>query len=217
EIYANEQQRVDPYYLLMELPNEDQGEFLLFRPYTPAQRRNLIAWLAARSDGDRYGRQVLYTFPKQELVFGPEQIEARINQDPVISQQISLWNRQGSRAIQGNLLVIPIEQSLLYVEPLYLEAEQNRLPTLVRVIAAYQNRIAMAPTLDAALRAVFEAPDSAEDETIVRSVDEAPPDLDSAVSPDDLTDETGSDAISPPSGLSEETGSDAIATPEAVE
>ena len=218
EIYANEQQRVDPYYLLMELPGEDQGEFLLFRPYTPAQRRNLIAWLAAQSDGDRYGRQVLYTFPKQELVFGPEQIEARINQDPVISQQISLWDRQGSRAIQGNLLVIPIEQSLLYIEPLYLEAEQNRLPTLVRVIAAYQNRIAMAPTLDAALRGVFEAP-SEDDETIVRSVEAAPPELDEAeipLSPDDLTEETGSDPITgpdaiAPEGFGGETGSDPLA------
>ncbi|HEY9805412.1 MAG TPA: UPF0182 family protein, partial [Candidatus Obscuribacterales bacterium] len=95
--------------------------------------------------------------PKQQLVYGPEQIEARINQDPIISQQISLWNRQGSRAIQGNLLVIPIEQSLLYVEPLYLEAEQNSLPTLVRVIVAYENRIVMAETLDQALQAVFQA------------------------------------------------------------
>lgn len=198
EIYANEQQRLEPYYLLMELPNADQGDFLLFRPYTPAQRRNLIAWLAAQSDGDRYGRQVLYTFPKQELVFGPEQVEARINQDPIISQQISLWNRQGSRAIQGNLLVIPIEQSLLYVEPLYLEAEQNRLPTLVRVIAVYQNRIAMAPTLDAALRAVFDGPAPDDEDTIVRSVDDAPPDADSLpVTPNDLTEETGSDATAP--------------------
>ncbi len=203
EIYANEQQRVEPYYLLMELPGDNQGEFLLFRPYTPSQRRNLIAWLAALSDGDRYGRQVLYTFPKQELVFGPEQIEARINQDPVISQQISLWDRQGSRAIQGNLLVIPIEQSLLYVEPLYLEAEQNQLPTLVRVIAAYQNRIAMAPTLDAALRAVFDAPEPSEEETIVRSVNDAPPDADSPpATPNDLTEETGSDAIAAPEAAS---------------
>ncbi|MEO0407986.1 MAG: UPF0182 family protein, partial [Cyanobacteria bacterium P01_A01_bin.135] len=212
EIYANEQQRVEPYYLLMELPNIDQGEFLLFRPYTPAQRRNLIAWLAARSDGDRYGRQVLYTFPKQELVFGPEQIEARINQDPLISQQISLWDRQGSRAIQGNLLVIPVEESLLYIEPLYLEAEQNRLPTLVRVIAAYQNRIAMAPTLDAALRGVFEAP-AADDETIVRSVEDAPPELDEAapISPDDLTEEAGSTPTAEPNRFSGETGSDPLA------
>ncbi|MBE7384204.1 MAG: UPF0182 family protein [Leptolyngbya sp. SIO1E4] len=156
EIYGNEAQRVEPYYLIMKLPEEDSEEFILLRPFTPAQRNNLVAWLAASSDGDRYGRLLLYRFPKQELVFGPEQIEARINQDPAISQRISLWNTQGSRAKQGNLLVIPIERSLLYVEPLYLEAEQNSLPTLARVILVYRNRIAMAETLADALSAVFE-------------------------------------------------------------
>ncbi len=155
EIYANEQQVVEPYYLIMRLPDADAEEFILLRPFTPRQRNNLIAWLAARSDGENYGRILLYRFPKQELVFGPEQIEARINQDPEISQRISLWDTQGSRANQGNLLVIPIEDSLLYVEPLYLEAEQNQLPTLARVIVAYQNRIAMAETLDQSLSAIF--------------------------------------------------------------
>lgn len=172
EIYANEQQVVEPYYLIMRLPTASSEEFILLRPFTPAQRRNLIAWIAARSDGDRYGTQLLYTFPKQELVFGPEQIEARINQDPVISQQISLWNRTGSRAVQGNLLVIPIEESLLYVEPLYLQAEQNQLPTLVRVIVVFENRIAMAPTLDQALDAIFLSDEEGEGTTILRSVDE---------------------------------------------
>jgi len=156
EIYGNEAQQVEPYYLIMKLPEEASEEFILLRPFTPAQRNNLVAWLAASSDGDRYGRMLLYRFPKQELVFGPEQIEARINQDPAISQRISLWNTQGSRAIQGNLLVIPIERSLLYVEPLYLEAEQNSVPTLARVILVYRNRIAMAETLADALSAVFQ-------------------------------------------------------------
>ena len=155
EIYASETQQVEPYYLIMKLPQEEGEEFILLRLFTPAQRNNLIAWLAARSDGDRYGRRLLYRFPKQELVFGPEQIEARINQDPEISQRISLWNTEGSRAQQGNLLVIPIEQSLLYVEPLYLVAEQNQLPSLTRVIMVYQNRIAMAPTLADVLAAIF--------------------------------------------------------------
>ncbi len=155
EIYASETQLVDPYYLIMKLPEEDSEEFILLRLFTPAQRNNLIAWLAARSDGNRYGRRLLYRFPKQELVFGPEQIEARINQDPDISQRISLWNTEGSRAQQGNLLVIPIEQSLIYVEPLYLVAEQNQLPTLTRVIMVYKNRIAMAPTLADVLSAIF--------------------------------------------------------------
>ena len=112
---------------------------------------------------------LLYLFPKQQLVYGTEQIEALINQDPVISQQISLWNRQGSRAIQGNLLVIPIEKSLLYVEPLYLEAEQNSLPTLVRVIVAYDNRIVMAETLEQALKAIFQ-PEKSATPPIIRSV-----------------------------------------------
>ena len=104
---------------------------------------------------------MLYEFSKQQLVYGTEQIEARINQDPEISQQISLWNRQGSKALQGNLLVIPIEQSLLYVEPIYLEADQSSLPTLVRVVVVYENRIVMAPTLEQALQAIFQPQETA--------------------------------------------------------
>jgi uncharacterized protein len=158
EVYGNKPKLVEPYYLITSLPAVPFEEFILLLPYTPKQRTNLIAWLAARSDGENYGKLLLYEFPKQQLVYGTEQIEARINQDPVISQQISLWNRQGSRAIQGNLLIVPIEQSLLYVEPIYLEAEQNSLPTLVRVVVAYENRIVMAETLDQALKAIFQAP-----------------------------------------------------------
>lgn len=160
EIYGNKPRPVEPYYLIMKLPTAQSEEFILLLPFTPRQRPNLIAWLAARSDGEEYGKLLLYEFPKQQLVYGQEQIEARINQDPVISQQISLWNRQGSRAVQGNLLVIPIERSLLYVEPLYLEAEQNSLPTLVRVIVAYENRIVMAETLEQALQAIFQPEDT---------------------------------------------------------
>lgn len=171
EVYGNEARPVEPYYLITSLPIVPFEEFILLLPYTPRQRTNLIAWLAARSDGENYGRLLLYTFPKERLVFGPEQIEARINQDPVISQQISLWNRQGSRAIQGNLLIVPIEQSLLYVEPLYLEATQNSLPTLVRVIVAYENRIVMAPTLEESLQAIF-TPQITPGTTIIRPVEE---------------------------------------------
>lgn len=171
EIYGNQTQLVEPYYLIMNLPTtRNREEFILLRPFTPVQRNNLIAWLAGRSDGDEYGTMLLYTFPKQTLIYGPEQIEARINQDPVISQQISLWNRQGSRALQGNLLVIPIEQSLLYVEPLYLEAEQNSLPILARVIVAYGSRIVMAETLEEALDAIFQPLPS--DAPIIRPVEE---------------------------------------------
>jgi uncharacterized membrane protein (UPF0182 family) len=174
EIYGSESRPVEPYYLITSLPTVPFEEFILLLPYTPNQRTNLIAWLAARSDGQNYGRLFLYVFPKERLVYGPEQIEARINQDPVISQQISLWNRQGSRAIQGNLLVIPIEQSLLYVEPIYLEATQNSLPTLVRVVVAYENRIVMAPSLEQALQGIFQ-PEVTPSPTIIRPVEEAPP------------------------------------------
>lgn len=171
EIYGAKPQQVEPYFLITSLPISPIEEFILLLPFTPTQRPNLIAWLAARSDGQEYGKLLLYQFPKQVLVYGQEQIEARINQDPVISQQISLWNRQGSRVIQGNLLVIPIEQSLLYVEPLYLEAEQNSIPTLVRVVVAYENRIVMAETLQQALNAIFQ-PQTPTTPPIVRPVEE---------------------------------------------
>jgi uncharacterized membrane protein (UPF0182 family) len=171
EVYGSKPRLVEPYYLITSLPAVPFEEFILLLPYTPRQRTNLIAWLAARSDGENYGKLLLYAFPKQRLVYGPEQIEARINQDPIISQQISLWNREGSRVVQGNLLVIPIEQSLLYVEPLYLEAAQNQLPTLVRVIVAYENRIVMAQTLDQALNGIFQAAETIVP-PIVRPVEE---------------------------------------------
>ena len=173
EIYGNESQAVKPYYLIMKLPTATQEEFILLHPYTPTSRPNLIGWLAARSDGAEYGNLLLYEFPKQKLIYGPNQIEALINQDPVISQQISLWNREGSRAIQGNLLIIPIEQSLLYVEPLYIEAEENSLPTLARVIIVYDNQIVMAETLDEAITAIFQPQDDSE--TIIRPVEDVTP------------------------------------------
>lgn len=170
ETYRDQQQTIEPYYLIMKLPEETSEEFILLHPFTPRGRANLIAWLAGRSDGENYGRLLLYQFPKQELIYGPGQIEARINQDPLISQQLSLWNRQGSRVIQGNLLVIPIDESLLYVEPVYLEAEQNALPTLVRVIVADDDQIVMAPNLDRALDAIFE-PERLPDRSIIRSIE----------------------------------------------
>ncbi len=170
EIYADSTQAVESYHLIMRLPTANNAEFVLLHPYSPVARPNLIAWLAARSDGDNYGKLLLYQFPKQKLVFGVSQIEALINQDPEISQQISLWNTQGSQAVQGNLLVIPIEDALLYVEPLYLEAEQNSVPTLARVIVAYDNTIVMAETLDQALEELF-TPSPATPGVIRRSVD----------------------------------------------
>jgi uncharacterized protein len=170
EIYGAEAREVEPYYLIMRLPTAKTEEFILLHPYTPSSRPNLIAWLAGRSDGDNYGKLLLYKFPKQRLVYGPNQIEALINQDPIISQQISLWNREGSKAIQGNLLIIPIEQSLLYVEPLYIEAAQNSLPTLARVIVVYKNKIVMAETLNSAISAIFK-PETSSKSTIIRPVE----------------------------------------------
>jgi uncharacterized membrane protein (UPF0182 family) len=171
EIYGTKSQLVQPYYLIMKLPTVTAEEFMLLHPYTPKGRNNLIAVLFGRSDGEEYGKLLLYQLPKQELIYGPEQIEALINQDPIISQQISLWNREGSRVLQGNLLAIPIERSLLYVEPLYLEAEQNSLPTLARVVVVYNNRIVMASTLQQALQSLFEAETPARS-AIVRPLEE---------------------------------------------
>ena len=174
EIYGTELRPVQPYYLIMKLPKADTEEFILLHPYTPTSRPNLVAWLAARSDEEKYGKLLLYTFPKQKLVYGPNQIEALINQDPIISQQISLWNRKGSQAIQGNLLIIPIEQSLLYVEPLYLEAERNSLPILARVIMVYENQIVMAKTLEEDINSIF-LPERDSTPAIIRSVDQLIP------------------------------------------
>ncbi|QCS48725.1 UPF0182 family protein [Picosynechococcus sp. PCC 11901] len=172
EVYGNEPQEIAPYYLIMRLPTATSEEFILLHPYTPTSRPNLIAWLAGRADGEHYGKLLLYQFPKQKLIYGPDQIEALIKQDPVISQQISLWNREGSRAVQGKLLVIPIEQSLLYVEPLYLEAEENSVPTLARVIVVYNNQIVMSRTLETALNTIFRPEQVApQEETIFRDLE----------------------------------------------
>ncbi len=148
---------MEPYYTIMRLPAEKREEFVLLLPFTPVRRDNMIAWLAARSDVPNYGKLVLYEFPKGKLVFGPRQVEARIDQDAFISQQLSLWSQAGSQVIRGSLLAIPIEESLLYVQPLYLAAERGRLPELKRVIAAYGNRIAMDETLEASLQQLFGA------------------------------------------------------------
>jgi len=161
EIFDTTQQPVEPYYVIMALPDEEGVEFLLIQPYTPAGKDNMIAWLAARSDPPNYGELVAYELPKQELAFGPTQVEARVDQDPQISAQISLWNQRGSRVIRGNLLVIPMGSSFLYVEPLYLLAETGELPELKQVIVASGDRIAMRPTLEEALLALVRAGPSA--------------------------------------------------------
>ena len=147
--------RMAPYYIMMRLPGEPQTEFFLMLPMAPSQRENMIAWLAARCDLPEYGKLIVYEFPKEKLVYGPFQIEALINQNTEISQQISLWNQMGSRVIRGILLVVPIENSILYVSPLYLRAQSGQLPELKRVIAAYGDRVVMEETLPAALAALF--------------------------------------------------------------
>ncbi|MEM8637268.1 MAG: UPF0182 family protein [Cyanobacteria bacterium P01_G01_bin.54] len=155
QLYEDKEEQMRPYYVIMRLPDSEQEEFLLILPFTPVNKDNMVAWLAARCDGENYGTALLYDFPKQELIYGPQQIEARIDQTPSISQQLTLWSQKGSKVIRGDLLIIPIENSLLYVEPIYLRAEQGELPELQRVIVAYDEQIVMEETLDAALNAVF--------------------------------------------------------------
>ena len=146
---------MQPYYTIMKLPEEEKEEYILMVPYTPRGKSNLSAWMVARSDGASYGKLDVYMFPKQKLVYGPSQIVARINQDAEISRQISLWDQRGSSVIQGTLLVIPIEESLVYVRPLYLKADAGKIPELKRVIVGYEDNIAMERTLDEALKKIF--------------------------------------------------------------
>src|SRR5512138_335520 len=152
---AGGQQAMDPYYTIMKLPGAEKEEFILLSPFTPSMKDNMSAWMAARCDAPHYGKVIVYKFPKQKLVYGPRQIEARIDQDTVISQQLTLWQQHGSNVIRGSLLAIPIEKSILYVESLYLAAANGQLPELKRVIVAYGNTIAMEDTLDAALQKIF--------------------------------------------------------------
>ncbi|MGH7853845.1 MAG: UPF0182 family protein [Candidatus Binatia bacterium] len=146
---------MESYYTIMRLPGESKEEFVLLLPFTPNRRDNMRAWLAARSDGAHYGKLTALEFPKAKLVYGPKQIDARIDQDTVISQQITLWSQAGSQVIRGSLLPIPIEKSLLYVQPLYLAASQGSLPELKRVIVAFGNQIAMEETLEKSLQRIF--------------------------------------------------------------
>jgi uncharacterized protein len=160
ERFGQQEQPVEPYYVLMTLPTEqaearEHLEFALIMPFTPRNRQNTVAWLAGRSDEDAYGTLRAYRFPTDDLVFGPAQIEARIDQNPGISQQMTLWDQGGSEVIRGNLLMIPIGQSFLFVEPIYLQADTSRLPELVRVVVANGNAIAMEQTFDRALDVVL--------------------------------------------------------------
>jgi len=149
------EREMEPYYTIMKLPGEKKEEFVLLLPFTPSRKDNMSAWLAARCDDPHYGKVLVYRFPKQKLVFGPRQIEARINQDAEISKQLSLWNQRGSQVIRGNMLAIPIEKSILYIQPLYLAAERGQLPELKRVIVAFGNTLAMEENLELSLQQIF--------------------------------------------------------------
>jgi uncharacterized membrane protein (UPF0182 family) len=144
-----------PYYTVMRLPGEKRTEFIQMLPFTPRLKDNLSAWMVARSDGGQYGRLVVFQFPKQKIVYGPKQIAGLISQDQVISQLVTLWNQQGSQVIWGTLLVIPLNESLIYVRPLYLRSSEGRIPELKRVVVAYQSRIVMAETMNQALSQIF--------------------------------------------------------------
>jgi uncharacterized membrane protein (UPF0182 family) len=146
---------MEPYYTIMRLPGEQKEEFLLMIPFTPQKKDNLAAWMAVRCDSAHYGKFIVYRFPKQRLVYGPKQIESRVNQDPEISRQLSLWDQRGSKVTLGTLLTIPIEGSLIYVQPLYIKAESGQIPELKRVIVAYENQIAMEETLEKSLGRIF--------------------------------------------------------------
>ena len=183
EIYRDRPQAMEPYYIIVKLPGEEREEFLLLVPFTPAQKDNMIGWLAARCDGENYGDLLVYTLPKEKLIFGPMQLEARIDQQPEISSQFTLWGQSGSEIIRGNLLAIPIESSFLYVEPIYLQARQEpepqqnfgeeggapqgqrprnlrqstAIPELKQVIVAFGGKVVMRPTFEEALNELFGA------------------------------------------------------------
>ena len=155
EKFRQQEQLIEPYYVIMRLPGEEREEFSLILPFTPRNKQNTIAWLAGRSDGEHYGTLRAYRFPTDDLVFGPAQIEARIDQDPGISAQLTLWEGAGSEVIRGNLLMIPIGESFLFIEPIYLQAESSRIPELRRVVVANGNTIAFESTFERSLDVVF--------------------------------------------------------------
>jgi hypothetical protein len=175
EVYEEDRIVMEPYYLITKLPDSEEEEFILLLPFTPKAKNNMIAWFAARGDHHRYGEKIVYVFPKEKLIYGPIQIEARIDQDPAISQLFTLWSQAGSKVVRGNLLPIPIEDSLLYVEPIYLRAEQeDSLPELKRVIVSFGDRLTMQETLERSLSVIFAEPlKIKEEKTIPELIKEA--------------------------------------------
>ena len=154
---AAEGQAVEPYYVVIRLPGEEKAEFMLMLPFTPLNKPNLTAWLAARCDQPQYGQLLVYRFPKGKQIAGPMQVENFISQEPEISQQISLWNTEGSRVLRGNLLILPMNNSLLYVEPIYIQSEDEKtaIPELRRVVIGYENEVVWGESLEDALREMF--------------------------------------------------------------
>lgn len=168
EIYAEREQPVDPYYVVMQLSRESDPEMMLMIPFTPIRRNNMIAWLGARNDGDNYGEVIVYRFPKDSVTLGPSQIDATIDQDSDISQLLSLWGQRGSSVIRGNLLVMPVSNSVIYVEPLFLQSDQSGMPQLQRVIVAYQDQLVMERTIEQALAVLLGEAPSTLDTTEIR-------------------------------------------------
>jgi uncharacterized membrane protein (UPF0182 family) len=169
ENYSDETTLMQPYYVIMRLPSEQKAEYILMLPMVPQGRDNMIAWMAARCDGNDYGHLFEFSFSKDKLFYGPYQIQARINQNPEISQQYSLWNQMGSKVILGNLLVIPVEDSLLYVEPLYLRSQNGQLPELKRVLASYSDRTVMGDNLELTLAALFQGQQGVAPPTVAKT------------------------------------------------
>ena len=154
ETYFGDTQVMQPYYLIMKLPDSVREEFVLLMPFTPAARPNMVSWLAARNDGEQYGELVNFVFPRGKQLDGPQQVEARIDNDPAISQQFTLWGQVGSQVLRGNLLVVPIDNTILYVEPVFLQAENLAFPELKQIIVADAGEVVMRPTLRSALDAL---------------------------------------------------------------
>jgi hypothetical protein len=185
---------MQPYYLIMKLPDSVQEEFVLLMPFTPAERPNMVSWLAALNDGERYGQLVNFVFPRGKQLDGPEQVEARINNDPDISQQFTLWGQVGSEVLRGNLLVVPIDNTILYVEPVFLQAENLAFPELKQIIVADAGEVVMRPTLRAALAALTDS------STAAPSLDSPQPDTGSST-----TAPAPSDAMTIPEALGDAT------------
>jgi uncharacterized protein len=169
-----QEQLMEPYYTILQLPDYEEPEYVLILPFTPSQRNNMIAWMVARCDQPNYGDVEILLFPKERVILGPKQIENRIDQSTEISEQFTLWGQAGSRVIRGNLLVLPINNALLYVEPIFLEAERGGLPELARVIVVFQETVVMEDSLERALIRIFGA------------IDALPPDIDIDDLPADL-------------------------------